>query len=162
MNQEEYDQALMEEMEAINQEKSEDNMQDQMEMTQAWNEANDEGQKIEDTQNAHSFLHKATFGDEENTIRTTFLHEGELGKGLFTVRFIMDMVDVSKFYLDPVCKELKINNRISEYLQAKIINVTTSGMSNKGFAMNLNVTRKMDSTRQRATGNIENLKGGNK
>ena len=78
----------------------------------------------------------------------------------------MDMVTISKHYIDPVCKNLEldpqINNKLANYFWNKRENVTASGMSNKGFAMMMNVTRKMDSTRTRATNPIENLKGGEK
>ncbi|KKN59071.1 hypothetical protein LCGC14_0546260, partial [marine sediment metagenome] len=44
-----------------------------------------------------------------------------------------------------------------------ILNITDSGMSKEGFAMNLNVTKKMDMLRKKVrVNNIENLKGGKK
>jgi hypothetical protein len=110
--------------------------------------------------NAHTFLHKAAFASKD-TVRTTFLQEGELGRPLFTVRFLMDMHDVSKYYLDPLLKKLKLDeatyNGIANYFWEKIQNITQSGMSNKGFAMNLNVTQKRDTVRTRNR-NTEGLK----
>lgn len=112
---------------------------------------------------AHSFLHKATF-DSQDTVRTTFLESGELGRPLFTVRTMLDLEDIANYYLNPMLKSLNLspdqNNFIARYFKAKIGNVTDSGMSNKGFAMNLNVTQKKDLTKKRSSQNIQNLKGG--
>ena len=102
--------------------------------------------------NAHSFLHRATF-ESDDTTRTTWLAEHEIGKPHFTVRTLLDLEDISKYYLDPFIKAMGMspqrNNGISNYFRAKVLNITDSGMSNKGFAMNLNVTQKRDSTKQR-------------
>lgn len=107
--------------------------------------------------NPHTFLHKAAFGTVDTT-RTTFLSESELGRPLFSVRFMLKMEDVAKYYLDDICTNLDIQNKIANYFNADIQNTTDSGMSNKGFAMNLNVTRRMDTLRRKAR--ISNLKGG--
>ncbi len=104
--------------------------------------------------NAAAFLNKAAFHSKD-TVRTTFLHEGELGRPLFTVRFLMDMEDISNYYIDPLLKKYKEKldedtfNKISNYFWNKLQNITDSGMSNKGFISNLSVTRKMDATRTR-------------
>lgn len=111
--------------------------------------------------NSAAFLNKAAF-QSKDTVKTTYLSEGELGRPLFNVRFLLDMHDITKHYLDDMIKELnhtlneeekdkviQIENRIANYFLEKVRNITDSGMSNKGFAMNLNVTRKMDSTRAR-------------
>lgn len=160
MKKEEYQQALVEELKQLQKEEQEDEAMEQMENQQNWQELYGNPEP-EEKQNAHSFLHKAAFGDEESTLRTTFLHEGELGKGLFTVRFLLDMEDIVKFYLDSLVeKNGATYNRVAKYFREKITNVSSSGMSNRGFSMNLNVTRKMDSTRTREKYNIDNLKGG--
>ena len=91
------------------------------------------------------------------------------------------MEDIAKYYLDPLLVSLKEeqealkekgkpyvdidvekNNGIANYFYNKIQNVTDSGMSNMGFSMNLNVTRKMDATRRKSQASMDNLKGGNR
>ena len=137
-------------------ETEEDRMMTQQELAEAYGSP-----EPEEKQNQHSFLHKAAFlsGD---TVRTTFLSESELGRPLFSVRFLLDMEDVSIHYLDGFAEKCEGTNRIAIYFRNKVLNITDSGMSNKGFAMNLNVTRKMDTTRTRVKGNIENLQKGGK
>ena len=71
--------------------------------------------------------------------------------------------DISKFYLDDLAIIYGVHNKVSDYFRQKIINITDSGMSNEGFTMNLNATRKIDSTRSKIRVNpIDNLKGGKK
>lgn len=152
---------MKEEMDDLEEEKSWENFENQQDFMESYG-APEEEAKI----NAQSFLHKAAF-DSKDTVRTTFLHEGELGRPLFTVRFMLDMEDVAKHYLDDLPLKLgykvRVPNRISNYFNSKIQNITSSGMSNKGFAMNLNVTQKRDINRQKTRENpIENLKGGRK
>ncbi len=120
----------------------------------------------EEVLNQHAYLDRATFKSGD-TVRTTLLTEQELGRPLFNVRFLMDLKDLSKHYFDPIIKELGFDiekdNRIATYFEEKIQNITGSGMSRDGFAMNLNVTKKLDATRKRYRENpIENLKGGKK
>ncbi len=123
--------------------------------------------EADEKQNPSSFLHKAAWG-QEDTIRTTFLNQWELGRPLFNIRFLLDMEDVSKHYLDPILINLNkkgkepVKNKIGHYFKMKAFNISDSGMSNEGFAMNLNVTKKMDSTRVRVRDPIENLQGGKK
>lgn len=114
----------------------------------------------EEKHNQHTFLSKAV--SAKDTVRTTFLSDQELGRPLFSVRFLLDMEDVSHHYLDGFVDEVDGSNRIANYFLNKVQNITDSGMSNKGFTMNLNVTRKMDTTRTRVKGNIENLQKGGK
>ncbi len=114
----------------------------------------------EEKHNQHTFLSNAI--KAKDTVRTTFLSETELGRPMFSVRFLLDMEDVSRHYLDIFAKSCGGENRIADYFLNKVQNITDSGMSNKGFAMNLNVTRKMDTTRTRVKGNIENLQKGGK
>lgn len=152
----------MEEMMELREEELEDNQEDNFITNQELVEGYG-GVQPDETLNAHSFLHKAAFGSRD-TVRTTFLQEGELGRPLFTVRFMLDMEDIAHYYLDPLLREMNLNpkdyNLIATYFWQKIQNVTQSGMSNKGFAMNLNVTRKMDTIRRRVKNSIEQLKGG--
>lgn len=119
----------------------------------------------EERMNAHTFLHKAAFG-EVDTTKTTFLSESELGRPLFSVRFMLKMEDVAKYYLDSLIREFGLKpeeyNKIANYFKADVQNTTDSGMSNKGFSMNLNVTRRMDATRRRVKVKSDNLKGGKK
>lgn len=138
----------LEELQEQMEDEKEDEVEDQFDINQEVIDAYGSPQP-EERQNQHSFLHKAAF-DSNDTVRTTFLHEGELGRPLFTVRFMLDMEDVAHHYLDPVIRVLGIkHNGIANYFNAKIQNVTHSGQSNKGFSMNLNVTQKRDMTRKR-------------
>ena len=119
--------------------------------------------QAEEKHNPHSFLHKATF-ETSDTIKTTFLTEEELGRPLFSMRFLLDMEDIAKHYLDPLAKKYpgkdkEMGNKISNYFFMKALNMSNSGMSNLGFAMNLNVTRRMDTTRKRVSEeSMKNLK----
>ena len=149
----EQQQAMQEAMEEDEQDRMDESMEDQTLLPKEIMEAYGSPEP-EEKMNQHSFLHKAAFLSDD-TIRTTFLHQEELGKPLFTVRFMMDMEDIASYYLDPIILEIngkngtKIENKISSYFKEKIYNITHSGMSNKGFAMNLNVTRKMDMMRRK-------------
>lgn len=151
MNEEEYNQKIMEEVEALKQEEMEDGAEDQYDLNRELQEAYGYPE-AEEKMNTHSFLHKAAF-DSKDTVRTTFLHEGELGRPLFTVRFLMDLKDISKYYFDDILKKLgkdsDVENKIANYFEEKLQNITASGMSNKGFVMNLNVTKRVDATRLR-------------
>lgn len=154
----------LEELEEDMEDQKEEDMENQFDVTSDLQEGY--GSPIPDEKhNAHAFLNKAAF-IAEDTVRTTFLKEEELGRPIFTVRFMMDMEDVSHYYLDSVLRSLKLNptewNGISNYFKAKIQNVTHSGMSNKGFAMNLNVTQKKDMTRKRIRPPQDINKGGKK
>lgn len=107
--------------------------------------------------NQHTFLSKAV--ESDNTIRVTYLDKEELGAPLFSVRFLLDMEDVANHYLNPIADHLKGTNRISDYFLKKVLNITDSGMSKEGFAMNLNVTRKMDTTKKKLSEtSLKNLK----
>lgn len=149
---------MQEQMAELQEEQSEEAMEDQINIQEQMKELYD-APGIEEKQNAHSFLHKAAF-DSIDTVRTTWLSESELGRPLFSVRFLLDMEDIAKNYLDKASKQLGIKNRIANYFRQKIYNVTDSGMSNKGFAMNLNVTRKMQATKERIKNIEPQLKGG--
>ena len=114
----------------------------------------------DEKQNQHAFLSKTT--DKEEVERFTYLNEEETGRPLFSMRFMLDYEDVSKHYLDKICKEIGHPNTLSKYWRRKIDNVASSGMSKEGFIQVMNISRKMDMTRKSARGNIENLKGGKK
>ena len=144
-----------EEQKAEGEESDEDRMAAQQEFAEAYGSP-----EPEEKHNQHTFLSNAV--KAKDTTRTTFLSEQEIGKPLFSVRFLLDMEDVSHHYLDGFANEYNGENRIATYFFNKVQNITDSGMSNKGFAMNLNVTRKMDTTRTRVKGNIENLQKGGK
>jgi hypothetical protein len=138
-------------------EAQEDSIVDQANYSGAYGES-----QAEQSLNPSSFLHKAAF-ESDNALRTTFLTETELGRPLFSVRFLLDLHNISNHYLNPIIsqmkkeKEVEIENKIANYFAEKIKNITGSGMSNEGFAMNLNVTKKVDSTRRRSR-DTSNLK----
>ena len=107
--------------------------------------------------NQHVFLSQSIQSDEPEKV--TFLSESELGRPLFNLRFLLDIEDICKYYLDDLAKEYKTDNKISQYFREKINNISSSGMSNKGFLQNLNASKKIDVTRSRIR-NLEPLKGG--
>ena len=155
----------LEELQEMQEDIAQDTADDQREDTLEWQEAYGSPEP-EEKHNQHTFLSNAV--KAEDTTRVTYLDEWELGRPMFSVRFLLDMEDISKFYLDEMVKELsskgeEINNNIANYFHQKILNITDSGMSKEGFAMNLNVTRKIDMLRKKVRiNNIENLKGGKK
>ena len=158
-----YDPQFAKELEEFQQEQQEDSSEDMTEEQFLKNQELMEAYgapEPEEKMNAHTFLHKASFGDIDTT-RATFLSESELGRPLFSVRFMLKMEDVAKYYLDGMCKELKVPNKLAQYFNADIKNTTDSGLSNKGIALNLNVTRRMDATRKRVRVPVDkNAKGG--
>ena len=167
LNKQEYDLSKLSDEQLVQiqeemQEAEEEKMEDQLELSQDMQELY--GAPAESQQhNQHSFLAKAAF-ESRDTIRTTFLSESELGRPLFSVRFLSDLYDIAKYYLDPILMEMKMDpkkyNGIANYFWEKTQNITHSGMSNKGFAMNLNVTQKKDMVRKRIrTIQESNLKG---
>jgi len=159
MTQQPTEEQIMEEVQKIQEEQTEDSELDRMELSQEVQEAYG-APEPEEVQNQASFLHKAAFYSPD-TIRTTFLHESELGRPLFSVRFIMDLEILSAHYLDAICEKYNMENKIKEYFHQKREVTTSSGMSNKGFSMNLNVTRKIDATRKRMSeSSINNLNKG--
>ncbi len=113
----------------------------------------------EEKHNQHTFLSNAV--KAKDTLRVTNLNEQELGRPMFSIRFLLDMEDICKLYLDDLAIKLGIENRVSQYFRNKIINITDSGMSKDGFTSLLNVTKKMDIARKKIRENpIQNLKGG--
>ncbi len=116
----------------------------------------------EPTYNQHSFISASL--KEPMPEKVTYLEKGELGIPAFTIRFMQDMEDIAKYYLDPIVNKYfkdKQENRCADYFRQKIINVCDSGMSNNGFIHSMNVTKKMDMQRSRVN-TIDNLKGGKK
>lgn len=161
MKKEEKDKLYMEALEELQEEEKEDNIQDDMEIRQEINDTYPVPEP-EEQFNTHSFLHKAAFSSG-NTVRTTFLSESELGRPLFNIRFLSDMEDIARHYVDPLLSKAKMKpeeNLVAIYFWNKRENITESGMSNKGFAMNLNVTRKVDSTRKRVRPNYDSMQKG--
>jgi len=149
------------EMQEFQQEQAEDSAEDMNEDQYMKNQELMEAYgapEPEEKMNAHTFLHKAAFGDAD-TVRTTWLSESELGRPLFSVRFMLKMEDVAKYYLDDFCKQLKVMNKISNYFNADVKNTTDSGMSNKGFVSRLNVSRFMETSKKRMKVPIEKVKG---
>ncbi len=150
MNQQEYQQQMLEEMEDLQEEQALDQFDDQMQNQREWQEAYGSPEP-EQQHNQHTFL--ANSLDFQEPEKVTWLGESELGRPLFNVRFLLDIEDIAHYYLDEEAKKLGVKNEIAAYFREKIKNICDSGMSNKGFVQNLNVTRRMDSTRQR----IKNL-----
>lgn len=152
---------MVQELEELQAQEAEESQEDQFDMNQELMDAYGSPEQTE-RKGTGEFLHKAAFGNADTT-RTTFLHEHELGKPLFSVRFLLDMEKISRYYLDPLLKELDLEpsqfNGIANYFYEKHQNITSSGMSNKGFLSTLNVSKKVEMSRTRVR-NIENLKGG--
>ena len=123
----------VEEFEEEDYDDKEDSLQDQQDLLEEYG-----APELEEKHNPHTIISKAL--EKQDTVRTTFLTESELGRPLFSVRFLSDLHD------DALRHKL---HRISGYYWEKIQNITSSGMSNKGFVMNLNVTQKRDTTRKR-------------
>ena len=147
----------MMQLEEMQEDALEDSQEDQLDNTQDYHEAYG-APEPEEKYNQHTFLSKAV--EKKDTLRVTNLNEFELGRPMFNIRFLLDMEDISKFYLDEMAKKLGITNKVAEYFRDKITNITDSGMSKDGFAMNLNVTKKMDTVRKKVRENpIENLQG---
>lgn len=86
----------------------------------------------------------------KDATRTTFLHKEELGKPLFSVRFYQSMKSIAKMYNSELVKE---------YFDNHIKNITSSGMSNEGFIMKLNVTNNRN-VRRTSERKIEGIKQG--
>ena len=107
-------------MQEAMEEQQEDAMEDQMDMTAEMQEMYGSPEP-EQKYNQHTFIHKAVF-DSNDTVRTTYLAKEELGKPLFTVRFMLDMEDVSKYYLDSLLTSIKLepsqSNGIANYFKA--------------------------------------------
>lgn len=147
-----------EELEEV-QDEMEENTAESMENSQV------EGKEVyglpepEPMYNQHSFI-ATSINRELDTEKVTYLTESELGRPLFSVRFLLDMEDILKYYLDDLCVQYDVQNRLSDYFRKKIHNVSSSGMSNNGFIQNLNASKRLEITRKRIKNPIDNLKGG--
>lgn len=162
MEDEQLREQLMQEMENIQLDESQDQQDEQMLNSQEFQDGMGLVPEQEQQFNQHTFL--ANSLEHHEPEKVTFLTESELGRPLFNMRFLQDLEDIAKYYLDDICLEVysdKNKNKIASYFRAKIKNISDSGMSNKGFIQNLNVTKKVDMTRTRKR-NLDNLKVGNK
>jgi len=158
---EQYTQDELDEIEDMQEDTMEDTQASNLELSEEMKEAYGYPEP-EEKMNQHSFLHKAAF-ESPNTLKTTYLNSQECGRPDFPVRFLLSVKTVSEQMLDEITKEIGIPNIISRYFNEKVMNITNSGMSQEGFAMNLNVTRQINTTRKKIrSGNIENLRGGSK
>ncbi len=77
--------------------------------------------------------------DSKNNVKTTYLTRPELGKPLFSMRFYLDCAKMAEIYNSELIKN---------YFMNKVQNIASSGMSNEGFMMKLNVTNRRDVTRK--------------
>lgn len=127
----------VEELEDQLEEETEDKTEDSMELSQDIQEQYGSPEQ-EQRDNQWSITRKAI--DNKDTLRVTYLSEQELGKPFFSVRFLLDLQDLALHYN---C------DRVATYFQNKISNITDSGMSNKGFIMNLTATQKRDQVKRR-------------
>lgn len=150
----------MSEMQEFQEEMQDDMSEEQFENNLDLNEEYDVPNSQE-LQNQHSFLNQAVFKNQ-NSLKVGYLDDGELGRPVFTVRFLLDMKSLAKHYLGHIAEQLDVKNEIEEYFGNKVINITDSSMSKDGFTMNLNVTKKVDSTRKKMRGNIDNINKGKK
>lgn len=163
MEEQEISPELLEEMEDLQGEDLEEQQLDQGEVTEDFGAQTGYGYpEPEEKMNQHAFISKAV--DMQDLEKVTYLKQEELGRPLFNVRFLLDMEDISKHYLDPLLLKYKITlgNRISNYFRHKINNICSSGLSNEGFIHTMNITKKMEATRTRMRGNVENLNMGKK
>ncbi|KKN20298.1 hypothetical protein LCGC14_0937100 [marine sediment metagenome] len=158
MAQEFTDEQLNQAMEDFSEDQSEDMEENRLLSGTEWQEGYGPPEP-EERHNAHTFLAKAVF-DQPNTLKTTFLTEGELGRPDFSVRFLASIKTVAEDLIDPLAKHFELENGVAHYFGEKMENITASGLSNKGFSMNMNVTRKMDATRKRVRDPVDNFKGG--
>ncbi len=156
MTNDNFDQEMLEEMKELELDNQQDTEEDRLLTQQEYNEGYGYPEE-EKKHNQHEFLARSLIFDEPEKV--TFMSPSELGIPLFNLRFLLDVEDIIKHYLDEMAKDLGVENKIATYFRDKIINISSSGMSNNGFVQNLNVTKKMESTRQKIR-NIDNLKGG--
>lgn len=158
--QELFEQEMIEEMKDLENDEAQDSQDESMMNSQEFQE----GYGVPEPEqqfNQHSFL--ANSLNHENPEKVTFLTESELGRPLFNMRFLLDIEDITTYYLEDLFKKYGVRNRISIYFREKIKNIADSGMSNKGFIQRLNVTKNVEMTRKRvrSNSNLNNQKGGN-
>lgn len=162
MEEEQYTPELLEEMEDLRTEEMEEQQLDQGEVQEDFGGQGYGYPQQEDKHNQHTFISKAV--DMKDVEKVSYLKPEELGRPLFNVRFLLDMEDIAKHYLDPLLAkdDLNLKNRISDYFRNKINNICSSGLSHNGFIQTMNITKRMDATRTRVRGNTDNLNIGNK
>jgi len=158
MEKEEYQQEVYEEMKELDLDDTEDTEENRFLNQQEMQEGYGSPQ-VEERHNQHTFL--ANSLNLEQPEKVTFMTISELGTPLFNLRFLLDIEDICKYYLDDLSENLGLQNKISLYFRDKIKNISDSGMSYEGFVQKLNVTKKMESTRQRIK-NLGEMKGGKK
>ncbi len=158
MDNEQFEEAMYDEMQNLQQEDAEDTQHEQFLNQQEFQDAYGSPEP-EQRFNQHTFLANSLEFDSPEKV--TFMTVSELGTPLFNMRFLLDIEDISKYYLDEMAKKLGIPNEIALYFREKIKNISDSGMSHNGFVQNLNVTKKMEATRQRIK-NLPDVKGGRK
>ncbi len=149
-------------MKEMEDERSEDNIDSQ---TQTSREMDAIRELDTNSHNQHKFLERATF-ENEDPIRTTFLHAEEAGRPDFSVRFLGSVKTAAEQMLDSHIedvnekfpKEKPVTNMIANYFAEKIKNITESGMSMEGFNMRLNASKILDTSRTRNTRSLDNLK----
>ncbi len=156
METEEFEQQMYDEMQDSGMEQLEDQEDDRLQSQYDFQSTYGSPEPKEQF-NQHSFLSNSLMFDQPEKV--TFMTESELGRPLFSLRFLLDIEDIAKYYLDDIALDLGIYNKIALYFREKITNYCSSGMSNKGFVQNLNVTKKMDTVRQRIR-NLPEVKGG--
>lgn len=155
---EEYDEQIVEEMRDLQEDDASDISEDSMINQQTWQEAYgvpEPEQKI----NQHAFIKDSL--SFESPEKVTYLNGSELGRPLFNVRFLLDIEDICKYYLDQLAKKYEEQNKIASYFREKINNICSSGMSNEGFVQGLNISKRIDVKKSRIK-NLEPLKGGMK
>lgn len=154
--QQRYEEALMNEMEDLQADDSQDSQDEQMMNTHEFQDGI--GVPEPDQQfNKHSFLFSSL--DQDKLEKVTYFSESELGRPLFNVRFILSIESLAHHHLDLLCYQYGVPNKIASYFRQKVDDISATGMSNQGFLQKLNVTQKMDMTRKRIR-NLGNLKGG--
>jgi len=153
---EDYEQEMLQEMKDLQEEDLAEQSEDSMMNQQSWQEAYGVPEP-EEKVNQHTFLKESlSFQDPE---KVTYLDTYELGRPLFNLRFLLDIEDICKYYLDELAKKYNQENGISEYFREKINNICASGMSKDGFVQGLNVSKRIDVKRQRIK-NLQPIKGG--
>ena len=152
---------LLAEMEDLQEEQMQNQQDAQNEGQMEMSESGYGYPEPEEKYNQHRFIAKSVF-ESPDVEKVSYLKQEELGRPLFNVRFLLDMEDIAKHYLDPLIKQhdLQMDNRISVYFRNKIDNICSSGLSNNGFIQTINVSKKIDIARTKSRGNVENLKVG--
>lgn len=168
---EEYTEEELTDMEDELEDDSEEMKEEEMELSDEMKKLYGSSQE-EAKHNQHEFLAKTTLM-EEDTEKFTNLTTEEIGKTLFTTRFMADLEDISEHYLKDILLDLekrykketgeikKFENKIKLYFRNKIRNVTESAMGRDGFIQKMNATQRLETTKRRIRPDaIQNLKGG--